>query len=553
MTTTFDAPSLRSRLSFSLGVETTLLAISGFWALAANGPFFSAALRDRSLGDLTAWGYAGALGLLLTAMHFVLLAALSVPTGRRTLKPLLAVLLVGAALASHFVGHFGVYLDPTMLRNVLRTNPSEARELLSWALLSHLLIHAALPCWLLWKLKIEHRRQPRALLVRLGAMVLAAVVAVASLLAIFQPFSSLMRNQKELRYLITPANTWWSLGVVAAADTSAAAGPRQPIGLDAAPGPSWAARKKPQLLVLVVGETARRANWGLNGYARQTTPELAQLPDVVSFDRVTSCGTNTEVSLPCMFAPVGRRQYDEARIRRSESLLHVLARAGVGVQWTDNQSGCKGVCEGLPAQSVDPATAPGLCADGLCLDEALLDSLEAQLRSAKGTHVLVLHQLGSHGPSYFRRYPTSFARFQPACRYDDLRRCSVEEIVNAYDNTLLYTDHLLAKMIQRLQAAAEVDTALLYVSDHGESLGEGNLFLHGMPYAIAPATQTEVPMLMWFSAGYRQSAALDLACLRRQAAQPASHDNLFHTVLGMVDVRTALHEPALDLLRPCRP
>jgi lipid A ethanolaminephosphotransferase len=305
-------------------------------------------------------------------------------------------------------------------------------------------------------------------------------------------------------------------------------------------------------MVLVVGETARAANWGLNGYARQTTPELAQLP-VINFPDVTSCGTNTEVSVPCMFAPVGRRDYDAARIRGSESLLHVLARAGVAVLWRDNQSGCKGVCEGLPQEEIVKLDPPGLCSDGRCLDEALLAGLDERLATAKGTQLLVLHMLGNHGPSYFRRYPPAFERFKPACTKDDLQLCSREEVVNAYDNALLYTDHVLARVIAKLHgAAARVDSALLFVSDHGESLGENNLYLHGMPYAIAPDVQTRVPMVMWLSSGLPADAGLDPDCLRRRAAQPATHDNLFHTILGLLDVKTALYDPAWDLAQACR-
>jgi lipid A ethanolaminephosphotransferase len=308
-------------------------------------------------------------------------------------------------------------------------------------------------------------------------------------------------------------------------------------------------------VVLVVGETARAANWGLNGHARQTTPELAAVPGLINFPQTSSCGTNTEVSVPCMFAPVGRRDYDEDRIRGSESLLHVLARAGVDVLWRDNQSGCKGVCEGLPSEEMVRLDPPGLCAEGRCLDEALLAGLDERLASARGSGLIVLHMLGNHGPSYFRRYPERFARFQPACQSDDLRQCDSTAIANAYDNALLYTDHVLATLIARLQAQAQssqVDTAMIYLSDHGESLGESNLFLHGLPWAIAPEVQKRVPMVMWFSDGLARQERLDLDCLRRRAAQPAAHDHLFHTLLGLLDVRTALHEPALDLLAGCR-
>lgn len=530
--------------------EWVLLAVSLLWALTCHRPFFSAALQGRSWSDPTSWGFGAALVVGVLALNFVVLALFC---HGRALKPLVAVLLVVAAGSTHFMEAFGVYLDPSMLRNALRTDVGEARELLSLGFAGRLLLQAALPIALLWVVPLRERSFGRALGLRLLWAVGGVLVLVGTVLTVFQPFSSLMRNHKEIRYLITPTNVLWSTGSVVAEDLKGAAKPRQPIGLDAAPGPRMQARTRPTVLVVVVGETARAANWGLSGYARQTTPALAKIPALVNFPQVTSCGTNTEVSVPCLFAPVGRRDYDETTIRGSESLLHVLKRAGVGVLWRDNQSGCKGVCEGLPSEEMVRLNPPGLCADGRCMDEALLLGLDERLTQAQGTQVIVMHQLGNHGPSYFRRYPEAFAKFQPACIQDDLRQCTQAEIVNAYDNVLLYTDHVLATLIARLQArAATVDSAVLYVSDHGESLGESNLFLHGLPYAIAPDVQKQVPMVMWFSEGLTTAAGLDLACVRRRATQPAAHDHLFHTVLGLADVRTALYAPDWDLLRGCR-
>ena len=489
------------------------------------------------------------LALMLASLHVLLAGLIST---RRSVKPVLALLTLMAAVGLHFMQAYGAVLDPSMLRNAMRSELAETRELLSWRLALDLLLYAVLPIALLACARVERRPWRRALASR--GLLLAAALAtfIGALMWQFQPLASLMRNHKEVRYLITPANVLWSAGSVLAADARGAARPRQPIGVDAAPGPRWAASTKPRLMVIVVGETVRAANWGLNGYARQTTPRLAQLP-VINFPDTTACGTSTEVSLPCMFAPVGRRNYDEATIRGSESLLHVLARAGAAVQWRDNQSGCKGVCEGLPAEMVTSANAPGLCQGDRCWDEGLLRGLDERLQRAQGTQVLVLHMLGNHGPSYFRRYPPAFERFTPTCRNDDLGRCSAEEIVNAYDNAVLYTDHVLASLIATLQAsAAKVDTAMLYVSDHGESLGEKGLFLHGVPNAIAPREQTQVPMAMWWSAGFGQAAGLDRPCMQQRSAAPVQHDHLFHTVLGLLDVKTALYEGSLDLSGACR-
>ncbi len=546
-------------------VEALVAAVSLLWAFTANRLFLSAALKDRLLSAPATWGFALALLVMLAALHFVMLALVS---NRWTVKPLLALLITGTAFATYFMQTFGVYLDPTMMRNMLHTDIAEARELFSWSLLPHLLLHAVLPLLVLWRVRVVAHGWARSAVVRFGTLVLACVLLVGALVMVFQAFASLMRNHKDMRYLVTPGNYLWSISAVAAAQVRGAAKPRQAIGLDAAPGPRMVARAeakdgvaaKPLLLVLVVGETARAANWGLNGYRPQTTPQLAQLP-VINFPDVSACGTNTEVSLPCMFAPVGRRDYDEERIRGSQSLLHVLSRAGVAVHWRDNQSGCKGVCEGLPQDTVTALKPPGLCAMNRCLDEGLLAGLEAWLGGAKtaadgataGTRLLVLHQLGNHGPSYFRRYPTAFARFKPACEHDDLQKCSREEIVNAYDNALLYTDHVLTSLIGKLQAAsATVDSAVLYVSDHGESLGENNLYLHGLPYAIAPDVQKRVPMVAWFSPGAAASIGIDTECLKKRALAPAAHDHIFHTVLTLLDVKTALHETAWDLAQGCR-
>jgi lipid A ethanolaminephosphotransferase len=547
------APPHRRPVTITLTSGQLVVAASVFWALAFNGAFFSAVTNGRQAGDASAWGLAFAVAGGLVALNVFLGGLLA---HRHTVKPLLAVLTMAAAAGSWFIGAYGAVLDPSMLRNVLRTDVAEAGELMNVRFLMHMALFAMLPVLLLWRVRVARQPWGRALARRIAMLLGALLVLVGLIWSVFQPLSSLTRNHRELRYLVTPANLLWSTSSVLVADARGATKPREPIGLDARAGPSWAARTRPMVVVVVIGETARAANWGLNGYSRQTTPELAQA-GVVNFTDVTSCGTNTETSLPCMFAPVGRRSYDETRIRGQQSLLHVLVRAGVATDWRDNQSGCKGVCEGLPMQVIDTKVAPGRCDGDHCFDEVLTQDLALRLKQAKGTQLWVLHTLGNHGPSYFRRYPPAFARFLPECRTDDLRQCTQEQVVNAYDNALLYTDPLLATAIRTLQAAAaDVDTALVYVSDHGESLGERGLFLHGLPYALAPDVQKRVPMVWWNSAGFERASGLNSGCLMAsmaaQAGKPVTHDHLFHTLLGALDVRTALHEPSLDLTQPCR-
>ena len=530
--------------------STRLTVFAGlFFALGANTPFLSAVLAGRDPWLPASWTFTLAMLVALAAVHVLLL---SLVVARPLAKPLLALLIVATAFATYYMQRFGIYLDPTMLRNVLKTDPAEAGELFGWGMLPHLLLFAGLPLLVLWRVQLDRQPWVRAMAWRLATIAGSAALLVGALLLVFQDFSAQMRNQKEVRYLITPANFIYSAVRVSVDSTHEAQAARSPIGVDARLDASWTARTKPALLVLAIGETARAANWGLNGYARQTTPQLAQR-DVINFPDVTACGTNTETSLPCMFAPIGRRDYDERSIRTSESLLHVLHRAGFQVLWRDNQSGCKGVCEGLATEQLDNAKLPEWCDGGRCLDEALPQGLDTVARDGKGNLVVVLHMLGNHGPAYFKRYPQAFRRYTPTCDTGDLKQCPREQIVNAYDNALLYTDHVLVKTIDFLESQSKrYDTALVYVSDHGESLGEKGLYLHGVPFAIAPDEQTKVPMTWWLSPGYTASFGLDTACLKREAAQARTHDNLFHTTMGLLQVQSREYEPTLDITRACR-
>ena len=530
-----------------LRADTLALLAAALFTLTCNGAFWRAVLAGRAAGADTAL-FAAALFIALTALHFLPFGLLF---NRWSAKPLLALLIVVTAFAVHFMNRFGLYLDPSMLRNVLHTDPAEAGELLNLGLLPVALATLP-PLLLLSRLRIRRLPLRRALWQRALALSLAVVAGVGALLLISQDFVPMMRSHKEIRYLITPANYLYSLARVGQSDARAADRPREPVGTDAALAAGWARRDKPVLLLMVVGETARAANWGLSGYARQTTPELAAA-DVINFAEVSSCGTSTEVSLPCMFSAVGRRDYDERRIRGSESLLHVLRRAGFRVVWVDNQSGCKGVCDGLETVEAARFAAPGDCEAGRCRDMALVGAVERLLQGPAQNTVLVLHQLGSHGPTYYQRYPDAYRHFTPACETGDLRQCSREQLVNSYDNTLLYTDHVLAEALRALrERQGDYDSAMLYVSDHGESLGERRLYLHGVPYAIAPDEQTRVPMVLWLSPGYAASFGLDQECLRRRAAEPVAHDHLFHSVLGMLEVRTEVYEAPLDLTAGCR-
>jgi len=304
------------------------------------------------------------------------------------------------------------------------------------------------------------------------------------------------------------------------------------------------------LTLLVVGETARAANFSLGGYARPTNPELAQR-GVLYFSNVRSCGTATAMSVPCMFSDLPRAEFDIDMADRRDSVLDMLQRAGLAVSWLDNQSGCKGVCGRVPTEEARHYH-PSSCVSE-CLDEALLYALDARLTRVTRDSVLVMHQMGSHGPAYYKRVPPAFRRFTPECAREDVTACPRQHIINSYDNTILYTDHFLAALIGVLQRnAARFDAAMLYASDHGESLGELGLYLHGFPYRFAPREQTRVPMILWATPQFYARESVSADCMRAASRASHSHDNIFHTVLGVFDARSASYDPALDLFSACR-
>ena len=537
----------------------TVAVLAALWIAAfANWPLWQALLALPETNSPRGTVFVTGFGLMIAAL---LTALMALAAWRLSIKPVVALFVLAAAFGAHFIGTYGAVIDSTMMVNVVQTDPREVRDLLSWRLLLGVLFLAGVPLLLLWRVRLQRL----GALPQLGRNALgfaASLLVLAALVfALFADLSATMRNHKSMRYLINPLNSFYALADIGLRAKARPAGPPLPIGADARIAPR-SAGVRPPLLLLVVGETARADHFALNGYARPTNPELAAL-DLVSFREVSSCGTNTAASLPCMFSHLGKSRF-EARERDSENLLDLVQRAGMAVLWLDNQASCKGLCDRVPnAQAIDAApgaAAPGvqLCEDGECLDEALLVGLDARLaalpaeRSARGV-LLVLHQMGSHGPAYYKRSPVNRKPFVPECRTNVLQQCDRADLINAYDNSIAYTDHVLAQTIDWLQRkSAQYDTTMLYVSDHGESLGENNLYLHGLPYALAPREQTHVPMIVWSAPGAAPAARSMSACLRERRDVPLSHDNLFHSVLGLLGIQASEYTAALDAFAPCR-
>lgn len=544
-------PLLKLSLPQRIGAAQLTLAVSAFLAAVYNLKFwetFALATGGLSLGNLPL--HIGAFILVVLIFN----ALLTMASFRFVIKPVLIALLIATSAASYFMNQYGVVIDKSMVQNVLETDLHEATELFSWHLVLTIAVLGILPSLVVGRARVIFPQGLRGLASRFGTGLGSLAVAALLLMLFFKSLAPALREHRELRFLLTPTNyvqavhgylrTRFSTPVVVA-----------PLGTDAMKGRAWARKPRKTVTIIVVGETARAQSFSLNGYGRNTNPLLSQQAGLINFTRFQSCGTATAVSVPCVFSALGREDFSDSKARRQEGLLDVLSHAGFTVLWRDNNSGCKGVCDRISYQDFSaPAPADPLCEGDECFDERLLRGLPQMIRDARNDLVLVLHQKGSHGPAYARRYPARFGRFGPVCDAADFEKCSGTSITAAYDNTILYTDYFLSEAIDLLRASSKeygIDTSLIYFSDHGESLGENNLYLHGAPYFIAPPEQTRVPFMLWMSEGFSSRFRIDRNCLNARRDQPFSHDNIFHSVLGLLNVNTAVLNPRLNLFSSC--
>lgn len=483
----------------------------------------------------------------IACLYIALCVAVSL---KYVMKPLFMVLILASAAGAWFMDRFGVIIDIEMIRNAAETNSAEAGHLVTVGLVLHMLVYGVLPCLLLAWVKVRHRTFFGKVQGNLAVIVPALVLALFAGLSHARVYAAAVRSHHDWFETLNPFVPLVTAVAFAAGQSVDANVVAAPLGRDARIADAPLGERKPRLMIVVAGETARADNFSLGGYGRDTNPELAK-KDILYFPDTTSCGTATAVSLPCMFSVYTRSEYTHRKGLSTENLLDVLSHAGVDVEWWDNNTGDKEIAKRVKARSLIKGGSPAYCANGECRDQVLIDALDARIGSIDTDTVLVLHQIGSHGPAYYERYPEEFRRFKPECRSAEFSDCTREEIVNAYDNTIAYTDHILASVIDRLEKQQDrLDVSMLYMSDHGESLGELGLYLHGAPYMIAPSQQTHVPFVLWL--GKDAKAAYSASCLADETKAPQSHDNLFHSVLGMMRVETDIRDPALDLLSPCR-
>jgi lipid A ethanolaminephosphotransferase len=529
-------------LRLQLSTNQVLLAAALFLTAFANQAFFRN--LTTTFAD-TPWGLLHVLSLALVLMCATVLL-LAVLAYRPLLKPTLVVLFMVSAASAYFMDTYNVIIDRDMLANVMATDSAETADLLTPKLFLYLGLLGLLPSLLLWRIRIRPASLPRAIGSRLlltgGAlMIMLALVLISSAF-----YAAFVREHKELRYYANPLTPVYA--GYKYVKTRAKTGPIElaAIGEDALIPEQDIDR---ELVIMVVGETARADRFSLNGYERETNPNLAQ-HDVISFTNVSSCGTSTAISVPCMFDIYDHENFSSSESEATENALDVLHHAGVTVLWRDNNSNSKGVADRMPIEDFrSPETNP-VC-DTECRDVGMLSGLQEYIdQQESGDILIVLHQMGSHGPAYFKRYPSEFHVFVPTCDSSQLDSCSASEIGNAYDNTILYTDHFLGQVIDLLRSYDDrFETVMFYASDHGESLGESGVYLHGLPYWLAPDAQTRVPVILWFGSNYHD---VDVAAMRQLRDTPLSHDNLFHTLLGLFEIDSGVYDGTLDMLQKSR-
>ena len=458
-----------------------------------------------------------------------------------------------SASAQYFIWSFGVVIDRAMITNILDTTPAESFALMSGKMVLTLGLSGVLMVAFAWWIKISKAKTVwRSIAVRLLNILVSALLIVLVAALFYKDYASVFRNNKELVKSLSPSNSIVAINSWYAHNKMDNL-PLVKIGEDAVQKPEMHSGPRKNLTILVLGETSRAQNFSLGGYERETNPRLKQ-DDVIYFANTTSCGTATAVSVPCMFSNMPRAHYDEELAHHQEGVLDILQRAGIRVLWNDNDGGCKGACDRVPHQNVTDLNLTGQCIEGECYDEVLFHNLESYIDNLQQDGIIVLHTIGSHGPTYYNRYPAEFRKFTPTCDTNEIQSCSQQQLTNTYDNTILYIDYIVDKAIKLLQSKQEkFTTSLVYLSDHGESLGEDGVYLHGLPWSIAPETQKHVPMLLWLSQDYQQRYGVSSQCLQQRAkTDPYSQDNLFSTLLGLLGVDTHEYQATDDILTPCR-
>ena len=519
-----------------------ILFTSIYFSFMLNIKFWQFALDKIEFSNFSMVLFAISLPFFIFVPLFWFFSLITLP---RIGKPLIMILLILSAISDYALRNLGVVINSDMIMNVAETNLREATDLITLHAVFYVLVVGVFPAILVGFTNIKFQSfkkefKNRFICFLTGLLTVGLIASVS-----YKEYASLGRNNKNVRYYINTFNDIYAIGRYYKRNRDAK---RQFVILDNKPSIIPNLNKKTRVLVLIVGETARAQNFSLYGYEKNTNPLLSENKEIITFKDVSSCGTATAISLPCMFSHLDKKQFNLTDANFTQNLLDIAKLAGYDVIWKDNDDGCKKVCNRVHKIDAKIGNKQPFCFGNYCHDDILLDGLNEELNNINKDTLIVLHTMGSHGPTYYKRYPEQFKKFTPTCDTANLQDCTQEQIINTYNNTIVYTDYIISSVIDILKNQKQLETAMLYVSDHGESLGENNIYLHGLPYAIAPKEQKQVPMILWLSDTKKTSLNINAEQLRKKAeTHKFSHDNYFHSVLRLLQINTSTYKKELDV------
>jgi len=481
-------------------------------------PFFKYVSANVE-ADFNGFLITAGLAVLIFALNF-LVSYLVIFLCRTAGKVIAGITFIISSVTLYFINTYDVIVDDTMMGNVFNTNYSEATSYFCLAAVLYVLFLGAVPCVLTIIAKINYGSVKRFFTNILIALAIVVAVAFGNM----SNWPWIDKHAPVIGSLLMP----WSYTVNAVRyKLGEAERNRKEILL---PDASIRDDEK-AVVVLVIGESDRRDHFSLYGYERQTNPLMSQIPDLKAFP-AKSAATYTTAGVKAI---LDYQQTDSLY----EILPNYLFRTGADVVWRASNWGEPPLHVSKYSKIEDLSDAPN---DGPLYDQLLFDGVDAQILSSnKNKVLLVLHTSTSHGPSYYLKYPPQFEKFTPVAKSVEMSKCPRQEIVNAYDNTILYTDYLFAGLISTLKDVASQGwkCCAIFVGDHGESLGENDLYMHGVPISIAPKEQYEIPFIVWSS---------DPSC-QPKADGEISQYHVFHTVLDFLHIDSAVYDKELDLFK----
>ncbi|OCG03138.1 phosphoethanolamine transferase EptA [Gilliamella sp. wkB112] len=544
---------IRKITNCPISINLLIILMAFYQATILNMSYYKQVLAKLPLDSLANISFFLSMPLVVFCVNFIVLSLL---INKWLVKIVASALILISSICSYFMFKFGVMIDRSMLQNILETNSAESSSLITFELFNYILLLGILPAVLIILVKIKTVKIDLYFIFKQVIIVLITFLLVGLIVLVFyESYATFMRNNNKIIKYLLPSN-YISAIYKQYQFEKYKNQPFLTIGNDAyRSNTDLHSINNKTVVVLIVGETARSQNFALNGYSKDTNPFLTKRNDIISFKNVSSCGTYTAFSIPCMFSNMTRKNYDESLAPRQENVLDILNKVKINVDWLDNNTGCKGVCARVQNNNITKkylASNSQLCQDGICYDEVLINELANKLNDIDEDSLIILHMLGSHGPNYYQRYPARFKQFIPTCDTNQINNCDLVSLVNTYDNTIVYTDFIINQTIELLQKK-QFNSMVIYLSDHGESLGENGLYLHSFPYSIAPEQQTLVPFIMWISNPYANLNNINIQCVKQHSKQVLfSHDNLFHTLLSIFDVQTKEYNSSLDILNDCK-